>query len=306
MLSCTPNRDKKLLITGSNGFLGNNLSAYFVQRGYRVFGMGLSPKAINPEVEYYCGDLSDFKTTADIFGRINPDYVINTVALVDLELCENDKSLAFKINVQTAENAAKSSQTQGSRLIHISTDHLFDGKKSFYTEDDRTSPVNNYGLTKVLGEEVCLNQYHNSVSIRTNFYGWSYPAHKPTSVEWLYQSLSRKEPIKLLVDYYFTPINIGSLAEAIEIVMGSNYKGILNIAGSERCSKYDFGLALANVFGLDVSAVTPAKIGPDFFKVKRQPDLSLSIERYCRFFKRELPDLITGLRKFKDEGRSAC
>jgi len=292
-------KTKRLLITGSNGFLGNNLADYFISKGYKVFGADLAPAAISPEVEYHRGDLSDQKITSDIFDAVGPNYVINTVALVDLDLCEENTSLAYKVNVQTAENIAKCSKKHGARMMHISTDHLFDGKRSLYSEEDQTSPVNNYGLTKLQGEQACLNIHDGIVAIRTNFYGWSYPSHKATFGEWLYDGLRQRKPIRLYEDYYFTPIDIISLAEALERVMNSDLRGIINIAGSERCSKYEFGLALAETFGLDKSVITKAKMGSDSFKVQRQRDLSLSVEKYERTFNIKLPCLKIGLERFK-------
>ncbi len=289
----------KLLITGSNGFLGSNLVNHFLQNDYEVYGSDLQPVSLRgTQISYISGDLTDQKFANELVSKLKPDCVINTVALVDLNICENDATKAYQINVLTAKNIAQATGQKGIRLVHISTDHFFNGSKSYYSEDDIPNPVNNYGKTKLEAEKECLNNNPNTTVIRTNFYGWSSNAHKLTFGEWLYESLYYKKPINLFTDYYFSPIEVTALAEAVELVMKSEFKGVINIAGSERCSKYEFGMALAEIFGLDTSTVSPAKMKPDSFSVSRQPDLSLSTERFKQTFKKQLPSLRAGLQRF--------
>lgn len=104
--------------------------------------------------------------------------------------------------------------------------------------------------------------------------------------------------MNLFTNNYFTPIEVTHFAEALELVMKSDFTGILNIADLQRCSKYEFGMALAEVFGLDPSPIKACKMEPDSFKVRRQPDLSLSIEKFNNLFQTRLPNLKEGLEKF--------
>lgn len=296
--------EKKILITGCQGFLGLNFVNYYGKKNnYMTYGNDLFPNlSLGNDVKifYHQGDLTDTIFSSTFINNIQPDYILNTVAMVDLDECESNAEKAYRVNVLTARNISRVSAQNKIRMIHISTDHFFDGKKSNYSEDDIPNPVNNYGLTKLAAERECLDNHSNSIIIRTNFYGWSHPKHRPTFGEWLYESLSNNIPIKLFTNYYFTPIEVTALAEAIEIVMNSDFKGIINIAGAQRCSKYEFGMAMAEVFGFDSSLITPVKMLQDSFKVKRQPDLSLSIEKFNKIFSMRLPDLRTGLQRFKN------
>jgi dTDP-4-dehydrorhamnose reductase len=290
---------KKILITGSNGFLGSNLVRFFSQKsGYKIFSTSQRP-SVNPELsDFIQGNLLDNSFVNRLFLAIRPDLVINSVSLVNVDHCEENPDLAYKITVKTAENIARASDYYKCRLIYISTDHLFDGKKSMYTEDDIPAPVNVYGKTKLLAETNTLQNARNPVIVRTNFFGWSSTGHPPTFGEWMYINLKEKMPMNLFTDYFFTPLEATYLAEAIETVATSHFSGIINIAGLERCSKYDFGIALANECGFDSGPIIPTSIESASFKAPRQQDLSLSTEKFRKLFKYELPGLRQSIKRF--------
>lgn len=289
----------KILITGSNGFLGSNLVSHFSQKSkYRVFSTS-QKRSVNPKLnDFIQGNLLDTSFVDYLFSTVQPDLIINTVSLVNVDQCEENPDLATAITVDTAENIAQASDRYGCRLIYISTDHLFGGKKSMYTEEDIPAPVNIYGKTKLLAEVRTLQHVADAVIVRTNFFGWSPPGHPPTFGEWMYNNLKEKKPMNLFTDYYFTPIEVTHLAEAIETVAASHVSGIINISGSERCSKYDFGIALAEECGFDSGPITPATIESASFKAPRQQDLSLSTEKFKNIFKKELPALHQSIKKF--------
>lgn len=287
----------KILITGSNGLLGSNLVKFFSSKknNYEIFPTSLHPSHFTNFIQ---GELLDNDFVRRLTDQVHPQIIINTVGPVNLERCEEDPEYARKIAVNTAVNIARSAKDQEARLIFISTDHLFDGKSSMYSEEDVPAPVNVYGRMKLEAEEKVHQLVPGAAIVRTNFYGWSPPSHPPTFGEWVYKSLSNKTPVKLFTDYYFTPIEVTYLAEALEEVARSSFCGIINIAGSERCSKYDFGMALSKVFGLDPSSITTGTIEAGAFKARRQKDLSLSTEKFKRIFKKKLPGLKEGLLRF--------
>jgi len=193
----------KFLITGSTGFLGSNLIKFFNSKGYEVLGTyhREPPNLIGPV--YHQGDLLDKFFLNSLISREHPHVVINCVGMVDLNVCEENPSLAEQANAKTVENLAEACTLNKVRLIHISTDHLFDGMKSYYTEEDKCQPVNQYGLSKREGEKRCLTKAPGSVVIRTNFYGWSFFNHPPTFGEWLYNSLKEKKSHKVIYKLLF-------------------------------------------------------------------------------------------------------
>ena len=293
----------RILITGSNGLLGSNLVRYFSSDNrYEVFSTSLSPSYTSQIDNFIRGDLMDAIFVDHLISDIKPDVIINTVSLVNIDKCEDDPRLAHLLTVKTAENVAKSDRLTGTRLIYISTDHLFNGSKSCYSENDRPEPVNVYGKVKLEAESKTYDIHPDTAIIRTNFYGWSHIHHPPTFGEWVFNSLDQRIPITLFTDYYFTPIEVTYLAEALEKVINSELTGIINIAGSQRCSKYEFGIALADIFRMDSVLIRKGQVEATSFKVRRQKDLSLSTEKFKRLFNHDLPNLRDGLLRFYKNG----
>lgn len=290
---------KKILITGSRGFLGSNL--FFFLSKNKDFDLFLTSRTGNPGQDserFFSGDLLDKSFVKSIISRIEPDIVINTVSLVNVDLCEEKPDLAEKMIVSTAYNLAETVSDFNCRLIHISTDQLFNGRKMMYSEEDTPSPLNVYGIMKLKAESYVNQLDPDSVIIRTNFFGWSPVYHPPTFAEWIFNSLVAKKPITLFTDLFFCPLEVSLLTELLEPVILSDFNGILNIVGSERCSKYDFGMFLADKFYLDSTIITPSKVKVDSFKAKRQSDLSLSIKKYETLFHRKIPGLEESMSRF--------
>jgi dTDP-4-dehydrorhamnose reductase len=294
----------KLLITGCNGFLGGNLVHYFSSRpGYELVGTSRREIAPYADMITVTGDLLDRAFVSSLIAEHKPDTVINCVGLANIEVCEADPQLAVDINAHTAGVLSAVCQPAGIRLVHISTDHLFQGDRGFYSEEDSPSPVNEYGRTKLVGERMCLDKYPEALVVRTNFYGWSYNGHSMTFGEWIYKSLKEQKAIFLFTDYYFSAIEVTALCAALEKTLQDPIAGILNIVSSERFSKYDFGVALGKVCSFDISQVTPSVIQSDSFKVQRQLDLSLSTKKYESLFGHQLPGLLAGLETFSRRHR---
>jgi len=290
----------KILVTGARGFLGSNLVHFLsTNEKYEIFSTSRTGNLDRQKnARFVQGDLLERSFVDNVISTIEPDIVINTVSLVNVDLCEEKPALAEKIIVDTARNLAESLSKRNCRFIHISTDQLFDGQKRMYSEEDLPAPVNVYGTMKLKAENTVRHVTPNAAIIRTNFFGWSPSYHPPTFAEWIFNNLREKTPITLFTDLYFCPIEVSFLVEALESVMRSNFNGILNIVGSERCSKYEYGMALAKKFSLDTSTIIPSKMQPNSFKAIRQRDLSLSIKKYEQLFGQRTPGLEDSLSRF--------
>jgi dTDP-4-dehydrorhamnose reductase len=290
----------RFLITGAQGLLGSNICKILAtEDGIEVAGTDILQSGSYQTESFFQGNLLDPGFIESLLRSTKPAVIINTVALPDIDKCENEPALAKKINVETAELLAIAAKQAGCRILHISTDQLFSGEKTFSLEQESPNPVNIYAKTKLDAENAVLKIIPNSVILRTNFYGQSPAGHGKTFGEWLYTSLKDHVPIHLITDYYFTPIEVSYFVRALKIVALSKFCGILNIAGTERCSKYEFGMAMAREFEFQTDNIVPRKSNELPNRVKRPQDISLSTKKFSSLFNFELPDIKTGLKAFR-------
>ena len=267
---------KTLIVTGSSGLLGQYLCRYFAD-SYRVVGLYNTnlPKLYNCET--VAADLNHIDSMQRIFNTYNPDAIINTAGLTSVDRCQENPELAQKLNVEIPEYIAKCLSKTSTKLVHISTDHLFSGTDSLYSEEAVESPVNVYAKTKLAGDEAAL-KYPNSLVIRTNFYGGQTKAKQSFS-SWLYSKLQNHETVHAVGDVFYTPISVCGLAENIEALVHSPLTGKFNIAGSDRVSKYDFAIKLAQAFNLATDKIIETKLENLLLKAPRPLDMSLSTDK---------------------------
>ena len=151
--------------------LGLNLAQQSCHR-YEVGGSYFSNKLIVDGVQSVKLDARSRYQLETAIGEFEPAIIINTVALTNVDICESDPDLAYTLNVKSARYAAISAKTLGAKLVHISTDQLFEGERANLTEEDSPCPINVYGRTKRQAEIVVLEEDPRALVLRTNFYGW--------------------------------------------------------------------------------------------------------------------------------------
>jgi dTDP-4-dehydrorhamnose reductase len=290
----------KILITGCNGFLGSTIIKKLSNKGYEIIGTSLNEKKQFNKIYFEKGDLLDFEFVKSIIRVYDPDVIINTAASTDVDFCERFPEEAKKLNVVTAENIAKAIEREDVKLIHISSDQLFNGANSYYSEETQPSPINVYGKTKVDAEKFCLESHKNTIVVRTDFFGWSPKGHKSTFAEWVINSLKEGNEINMFNNVFFSPIEVSLLADCIEKLFTSDYKGILNISGRERISKYSLGIKIAEEFGFDPSFIKPIEINQAKFSAVRPLDMSLSVLKYEEMFCVKLPNITESIKIFKE------
>ncbi|AGB02342.1 SDR family oxidoreductase [Methanoregula formicica] len=291
----------KILITGANGFLGANLTRQFFNRpetSVILTSRNTPLWLVKDTMPFFPGNLLDERFVEKLLVKENPDIVINTVSLVNVDLCEENPDLARQITVDSARILAKAAKKTGSRMVHISTDQVFDGEKSFYTEEDMPNPINQYGKTKLEAEHQILRYLQDAMIIRTNFFGWSPCGHAPTFGEWVYQCLYERKVMQLFTNFYFSPIEVTSLAGTIDSLISTDFAGILHVCGSERCSKFDFGVQLAKETGFDPSSIVAYEMDSSTLRAKRPKDMSLSVKRCESLLHTRLPTLQESIEKF--------
>lgn len=277
---------KNILITGGSGLLALNWAA--TVREHCSVTLGLHDRHVS--LAAVASQKLDLESPGAIASSIDAgkfDLVVHAAGFTSVEECESKPDLARHVNVTLAENVAKACMATGVSLVHISTDHLFFGDEALLDERPLLAPRNTYGLTKAEAERQVLESNPRALVIRTNFYGWG-SSYRHSFSDILLGALRSGKSIALFQDVFYTPILIESLAEAVMGLHQLSAFGIYNVVGDERLSKYDFGLKLAERFGLDAALIKPAQMAHQVSPVQRPLDMSLSNHKVCEALGRTL------------------
>lgn len=219
---------EKILLIGKNGFLGSVLAGHSSD-SFEIIGLGHEDL-----------DITDSLQVTKTFKDIKPAVIINTVAMAKTEGCEKKSEEALRINALGALNVARASKEIGAKIVYISTDYVFDGKKEKYSEADVANPINAYGISKYAGELYTLAYNPESYIIRTScLYGVS-PNQKIDFPSLMIKLAKEGKDIEVVDDIFMSPTNISSLSLKIfELLEKKAHYGIYHLAGSGSCSWYE-------------------------------------------------------------------
>ena len=245
------------MIIGSNGMLGQNLTSYFMfKRDVELFCTSFEKESFFSDVNYSQIDISSSREVKKIMSDFIPDVVINAAAYTNVDGCESERELAWKINVTGVENLVKYVKRYDSHLIHISSDYIFRGTDGPYEENDLPNPISYYGKTKLAGENVIVSSNITYTIIRTNVLYGPTKFGRPDFVKWVVHSLRKNENIRIVNDQFNNPTYIEDLITAIAKVVEKRKKGIYNIGGAEVLSRLGFTNKIADYFKLDKSLIS--------------------------------------------------
>jgi len=248
-----------ILIIGGSSVIGWNLLKFFTKQNLDV-KYTFKKNQVNDKKGYFL-DITNQKETEKLITKINPDIVIHTVALTNVDLCEREKKMANQINVDGTSNVIKSCQKTNSKIIYISTSFVFSENEKAYTEIDIPSnPKTNYGLTKLKGEKLILESQLKSLILRVDQpYFWKQPWQHTNSVLRVIDALSKKQEFKEITDWYNVPTYIPDFLNAVDALIKNNHTGIFHLTGSDFISRFDWALKTAEIFGLDKKLLVPIK-----------------------------------------------
>ncbi len=234
----------KILVTGANGQLGMELQQL---------------AAIHPSVEFIFTTreqlpLDNTEVVSDFIKDQQPQYLINCAAYTAVDKAESEKELAYKVNAEAPGIIAKTCRENNIRLIHISTDYVFNGMGSApYREDDRTEPVNFYGASKLDGEKKIMHFNPDAIIIRT---AWVYAEYGNNFVKTMLRLMASKDQVNVVNDQYGTPTYAADLAEAIVAIINSSrlsvanwIPGIYHFSNEGIITWYDFAIAIKELSG---------------------------------------------------------
>lgn len=296
---------KRIMITGSNGLLGQKVVDILSRSDYPLMLISLEAESVFDEeiFPYRQIDLSQKQEVRKVIDLFEPDIIIHTAAVTDVDLCEKERALAWRVNVGSVENVAHAANMVGAKIIHFSTDYVFDGVSGPYGETDRPNPISYYGRTKFASENVLRIAGTPSTIIRTMvLYGIGRKV-KTNFALWLYHNLKENKPIRVVDDQMGSPTLVDDLALAVIKIIELDRSGLYHIAGADLVSRYDFALSFARIFGFNKKLIQPIKssqfkqpaprpLKSGFVTLKAQIELGLKmsgVERGLTILKNQLP-----------------
>lgn len=275
----------KILITGSNGLLGQKIVLHCIKHGI-VFlatskGENRFSKCANEN--YLALDISNENEIMECVNSFKPTHIVNTAAITNVDFCETNKDLCQKVNVDAVQLLFIASIKNNIHFIHLSTDFVFDGEKGAYKETDLVNPLSVYAKSKVDSENILVNNdYKNWTILRTIIvFGEGENLSRSNIVLWAKSALEKNDPLTIVDDQFRAPTWASDLAWACVQSAKLSAKGIYHIAGPEIMSIYNLVLRVGEFFKLDTENVKSIKSSTLNQAAKRPPktgfDLSKSI-----------------------------
>jgi dTDP-4-dehydrorhamnose reductase len=276
---------KKILVTGATGLLGKSLVPRLKKIDAKVYTQSLK----SPGSDFML-DLSDRDKVHNTLNNIMPNIIINLAALTNVDYCEEHPNDAFLANSCSVVNIVSwiLKTKKVCFLIHISTDHLYDG---IGPNLENTINIKNvYALSKYSGE-IAASLVPSTI-IRTNFF-WRFDLSKRKNfVDWLYDALKKQEEIKLFSDVFFSPLAISTLIDMLFLIIEYQPVGTFNLGSNEGMSKAQFGFYLANKLSLSSDKIKEIKSETaEFLSASRPKDMRMNSNKFENLMNLKLPTL---------------
>jgi len=288
----------RILITGASGLLGAYLARATTSRRLDASLVGLTLVPEDDPRWLRC-DLTDPDSVTRLWERVAPQLVVHAAALTNVDLCERDPALADAVNRRTTELLARHAVTSGARLVYVSTDSVFDGRRGGYAETDEPAPLNVYARTKLEAEREATAADDHLV-VRTNFFGRSTRGHG--LAEWILRQLREGNEIVGFSDVVFSPLYCGDFAEfLLDFALGEE-RGIVHLGGAGSVSKLEFAELVAEAYELDASLVQAGRLEDVSLTAPRPLNTSLLSDRAERALGRPLPSVESGVEAMRAAG----
>lgn len=256
MLSSKDILKKRILIIGSNGRLGQSLVQKVMPREKtELMCSSIEDESLIEGVDYKKVDITQKHQVKKLVLDFVPDFIINAAAFTNVDKCESERELAWKINVTGVEHLAQYARLVDAHITHVSTDYIFEGKEGPYSETDPPNPISYYGRTKLAAENALMISGAKYAITRTNVLFGPSQFGEPDFVNWVVDSLSSGKKIRIVTDQINNPTFIPDLADGILKIVDLNKDGVYNLAGKELLSRYDFTIKIAEHFNLDTKLI---------------------------------------------------
>jgi dTDP-4-dehydrorhamnose reductase len=292
---------KRLLVTGVSGLLGSNLAVQAADR-FEVFGVMRGGRALPAPGTPFQTLLADLVRPGEverILDVVQPDYIVHCAARTHVDECEADPDGAYADNAELPKRLAQAARISGARLLHISTDAVFDGQRGDYNEEDQPNPINVYARTKLAGERFVAEANSDAMIARVIFYGWSWQGQRSLA-EFFFRHLSAGIPVKGFSDVAFCPLLVNDMIEIFLRMFERELSGLYHVVSSECLTKYAFARMLARQFGFDEDLVSPASFQSGGLLAPRSPRLTLCSTKLSRALGEDLPTQEPAMRRYYD------
>lgn len=254
----------KVLVTGSDGLVGTNILPFLEER-FDVI----------PAFEKDW-DISDMQAGIEVVARERPDVLLNLAAVTNVDGCEDNPELAFKVNGEAPATLAMLCTRFGARLVHFSTDYVFDGmKESPYAEEDGTCPLSVYGKSKLLGEKNVVELNRSAIVIRTE---WIYGRGGENFVTKVLRSARETGRAEVVDDQWGTPTYAKDLGPAVAALIEGNKAGVYHVTNSGACTWYGFARQIFSLLHMDIIC-TPISSNQLSRKAKRPANSVLNCNK---------------------------
>ena len=248
----------RILITGANGLLGQKLIA-LLQQQTDVYAIATARTPLIQPIhkgEFCKLDITNEAEVESVISQTKPDVIIHTAAMTQVDQCETDQEACTLNNVTAVQYLVTSCSKKNVRLIHLSTDFIFDGSHGPLDENALPNPVNFYGSTKLKAEQIIQNSSIDWCILRTVLvYGITPDMSRSNIVLWVKKSLEEGKRINVVNDQWRTPTLAEDLAMGCYLAATKNATGIYNISGKDFITPYEMAIQTANYFKLDATLI---------------------------------------------------
>lgn len=283
----------RILLTGASGLFGLNFAVAHAGEHSIIGAVNRNPLAGTP-FEVVQVELSQAGAGAELVRQTRPECIINCAALANLDACEASPELAERLNAELPGELARAARETGAKLVHFSTDAVFDGQRGNYSEEDAPAPINTYSRTKLAGEAAVLTENPSAIVARVNFYGFSLFGQRSLAEFFVYNLLAKKQMMGF-TDVFFCPLHAAQLSQTLLKMVAMNLSGLYHVVSGQALSKFDFGRRIARQFGLDESLIQPVSWQEGGLKAARSPKLTLRTDKLARALGEPLPDVASGV-----------
>lgn len=265
---------KRVLVTGSNGFVGSYVVQQLLNAGYKVFATSqtsdLLPFKEHAHYQFIKMDFTDGFDVYDAFEIAKPDVVVHAGAMSKPDDCEQNQSQAYNVNVGGTLNLLLNAVDYKSHFIYFSTDFIFNGEAGMHQEEAAPQPLNYYGRTKAEAEDAVKEYEFDWTIVRTVFVYGKPLAGRDCFVTMIAKKLLANQPFKVVNDQYRTATYAPDLAKGIALIIQKNATGIFNICGKDMLTPYEMAVETARHLNITTHWLTPVTCN-DFKEIAKRP-----------------------------------